>query len=202
VVAAARSGNLDLHLAQARFRAAAKAQGLRRVTDVLDVEVGGRRDTVSGPAEGTEATGRGYELALTLPIFDVGDLKREAMSAGTLAAAFDLEAALRDTESRLRESYSAYRTAYDIARHYRQEIIPLHRLRAEENVLLYNGMLIGIFDLLADARAQTRAVMAAIDALEQLWLADAALRAAMMGTGQGVTVGAPGAPEAAGDRNH
>ena len=54
----------------------------------------------------------------------------------------------------------AYRSAYDIARHYRDEIVPLRKRIAEENVLRYNGMLIGVFELLADARAQIASVNA------------------------------------------
>ena len=54
----------------------------------------------------------------------------------------------------MREAYVAYRTAYDLARHYRDEIVPLRKRIAEENLLRYNGMLIGVFELLADAREQ------------------------------------------------
>ena len=35
--------------------------------------------------------------------------------------------------------------------HYRDEVLPLRRVIAEENLLRYNGMLIGVFELLADA---------------------------------------------------
>jgi len=42
-------------------------------------------------------------------------------------------------------------------------------------------MLIGVFELLADARDQVASVLAAIAADQQFWLADAALRAAIMG---------------------
>ena len=51
----------------------------------------------------------------------------------------------------------AYRTAYDIARHYRDEVVPLRKRIAEENVLRYNGMLIGVFELLADCPRAGRA---------------------------------------------
>ncbi|MDT9071544.1 hypothetical protein RSW38_25760, partial [Escherichia coli] len=71
----------------------------------------------------------------------------------------------------MREQYSAYRTAYDLARHYRDEIVPLRKTIAEENVLRYNGMLIGVFELLADAREQITSVSQAIDAQRDFWLA-------------------------------
>lgn len=42
-------------------------------------------------------------------------------------------------------------------------------------------MLIGVFDLLADARAQIAGVSAAIDAQRDFWLAEADLQQAMTG---------------------
>jgi len=48
-------------------------------------------------------------------------------------------------------------------------------------VLRYNGMLIGVFELLAEARDQISSVTNAINAQQQFWLADAALAASVMG---------------------
>ena len=50
----------------------------------------------------------------------------------------------------------------------------------------YNGMLIGVFELLADSREQVSSVIAAINAYQQFWLADAALAAST--TGKPVTM--------------
>jgi len=86
-----------------------------------------------------------------------------------------------DARSEVREAWSAQRTAWDIARHHREEIVPLRRQIAEENLLRYNGMLIGVFELLADARAQIAAVHGAIEAQRDFWLADADLRMALIG---------------------
>jgi outer membrane protein TolC len=202
VSSAARSGNLDVLLARAEFEAAARAQGLGVATSLTDVEGGLRRNTVFDNDSGGKETGRGYELDVTLPVFDWGGMKRDAMNARTLAAGNDLEAVLRGTGSRLRESYSAYRTAHDIARHYREEVIPLRQALAEENVLRYNAMLIGVFELLADAREQIRTVMTGIDSLEQFWLADAGLQAAVMGAGGGAEIAGPSPAGEASDVDH
>ncbi len=51
--------------------------------------------------------------------------------------------------SEARQAYLGYRTAYDVARHYRDTIIPLRKEISEENLLRYNGMLISVFELLA-----------------------------------------------------
>jgi outer membrane protein TolC len=186
----ASTERLDIKLAQAEYESSAQAQGLNVLTSFTDIELGVRRDTVFDNAAGTKTPRRGYEISVRLPIFDWGGVRRDAMNARTLAAANRLEATIRAAGSTLRESYSAYRTAFDISRHYRDEVVPLHKSISEENVLRYNGMLIGVFELLADARNQVNSVMAAIAAEQQFWLADAALQASLMGKPTMTTMGA------------
>jgi hypothetical protein len=86
-----------------------------------------------------------------------------------------------NARSEVREAYTGYRSAYDIARHQRDEIVPLNQRIAEENVLRYNGMLIGVFELLADARTQIASVNASIEALRDFWIAQADLDMALIG---------------------
>ena len=186
---------LDVQLARGQLDAAGKSQGLNLVTSLIDVEVGIRRDTIFDNAGGVGNADakRGYELGIRLPIFDWGNAKRDAMNAQSLAAANRYESTVRGATSQLRESYSAYRTAYDVARHYRDEVVPLRKTMAEENVLRYNGMLIGVFELLADTRDQVSSVVTAINAYQQFWLADAALSASMTGKPTSVMMAAPAA---------
>jgi len=174
---------LDVRLAQAELAAATRAQGLGTITTFTDIEAGYRSSTVFGREDGaaTRESADGYELEFRLPLFDWGGMQRDAMNARTLAAANAYAAALRSVGSTTRESYSAYRTGHDIARHYRDEVLPLVETISEENVLQYNGMLIGVFELLADSRDAIGAVVAAIDAQRQFWVAEAALQAAMTG---------------------
>ena len=175
------SQRLDIRIAQSQLDATSKSQGLNLLTSLTDIELGVRRDTVTDLATDTKNTRKGYELSLRLPVFDWGDAKRASMNAMTLAAANRLDAALTSAGSDLRESYSAYRTAYDASRHYRDEVLPLSKVIAEENGLRYNGMFIGVFELLADHRAQINTVKAAIAAQQQFWQADAALQATLLG---------------------
>jgi outer membrane protein TolC len=70
--------------------------------------------------------------------------------------------------------------------------VPLRKRISDEQLLRYNGMLIGVFELLADARAQIASVNAYIEALRDFWLAQAELDRALIGK-----VGAP-LPAAAG----
>ncbi|NLF53923.1 MAG: TolC family protein, partial [Thauera phenolivorans] len=87
----------------------------------------------------------------------------------------------RNASSQVRVAYDGYRSAYDLARHYRDELVPLHQNITEESVLQYNGMLIGVFELLAAARSQSASVAQAIEAERDFWRADAALKASLLG---------------------
>ncbi len=181
VGSSASKERLDVAIAKRSLDAIAKAQGLNFITSFTDIELAIRRDTVFDNAGGGRDNRRGYEVQVSLPVFDWGGMKRDAMSAQLLAAVNHLESTVRAVAPNLRESYSSYRTTYDIARHYRDEIVPLRKLIAEENVLRYNGMIIGVFELLADARDQVGSVIAAINAQRQFWLSDAALQATIIG---------------------
>jgi hypothetical protein len=179
VAGAAKDQRLDVRLSRAQLDVAGKSQGLNLLSTFIDVDAGARHDTFF--VHGARANRDGYELDIRLPLFDWGNAQRDAMNAQALAAAHRYDATVRGATSQLREGYSAYRTAYDIARHYRDEIVPLRKTMAEENMLRYNGMLIGVFELLAETREQIASVMAAINAQQQFWLADAALAASLVG---------------------
>ena len=181
VASAAGEQRLDIQQAKAQLEVAGKSQGINLLSTFIDVDAGYRHDTVFDNAGGGSATRRGWEFDIQLPLFDWGTARRDALNAQALAAANRYDAAVRGATSQLRENYSAYRTAYDIARHYRDEIVPLRQAMADENVLRYNGMLIGVFELLADARDQIASVTSAINAQQQFWLADASLKAAVIG---------------------
>ncbi|HVL75491.1 MAG TPA: TolC family protein, partial [Noviherbaspirillum sp.] len=170
---------LDLQMARRDAEATARALGLSRRTgfiNVLHAELANVSETGGHRA-------RGYEIELALPIFDWGQARNaraEAIYMGAVHRTADVAVRAR---SEVREAYSAYRTSYDLARHYRDEVVPLRRLISEEMVLRYNGMLVGVFELLADARVQVAAVNSAIEAQRDYWLAQSDLHMALHGTG-------------------
>ena len=94
-----------------------------------------------------------------------------------------LAAAAANARSEARESYQDYQASYELARHYRDVVIPLRQKISEETLLRYNGMLLSVFELLADAREQAAAVNNTITALKEYWIADANLDAAIGGKG-------------------
>lgn len=190
VPASLNERRLDVVMAKADLEAAGHAQGSDRITSFIDIEAGFRSATVFTRGEGDDGgsdsgsgheSADGYELELEIPLFDWGGMQRAGSNARVLAAANTYEATLRAAASLLRESYSAYRTSFDITTHYRDEILPLVETISEENVLQYNGMFIGVFELLADSRTAIDAVMAGIDAQRQFWSAEAALQASITG---------------------
>ncbi|MEP6873530.1 MAG: RND transporter, partial [Burkholderiales bacterium] len=86
-----------------------------------------------------------------------------------------------NARSEVRESYSAYRTAYDLAKHYRDDVVPLRKRISDENLLRYNGMLASVFELLADSRDQISSVTGAVEALRDYWVAETNLQTALTG---------------------
>jgi outer membrane protein TolC len=168
---------LDVEAARKGVEATARNLGLTRATRFVNVlEVGVMRN-----GSNEAPTQRGWEVGLELPLFDWGEA-RIARAEGLYMQAFHraAETAIR-ARSEVREAYGAYRSSWDIARHQRDEIVPLRARIAEENLLRYNAMLIGVFELLADARAQIGSVHAAIDALRGFWLARIDLDMALVG---------------------
>jgi outer membrane protein TolC len=106
--------------------------------------------------------------------------------------------------SEVRESYSAYRTTFDLAKHYRDEVVPLRKRISEEVLLRYNGMLMSVFELLADSREQVAAVNAYIETLRDFWLAESDLQMALTGRSPGAMGGGmkTAAPAAASGGGH
>ena len=174
------SQRLDARLARLELEAAGRSRGVNLATSLVDAELGVRRDT-RFEGNGTRSTTRGFELDIRLPLFDWGATRGAALDARSLAAANRYEAVARAASSHARESYSAYRAAFDQARHQRDEVVPLRKTISQENLLRYNGMLIGVFELLADARDQVGGVINAIEAQRDFWLADAALSSTLIG---------------------
>lgn len=179
VSSVAASSRLDVQMGLADLRMAGQSQGLTILGEITDIELAGVSETIWNEDERESSTG--FELGIELPIFKSIAKVRDQLNARTLAASNRLESINRAASSHLREAYSGYRSGYDLARHHRDEIVPLQQLISEENVLNYNGMIIGVFELLADSRTQIEAVQSSIMATRQFWMAEAALRSSMIG---------------------
>lgn len=190
---AAFDARVDVRLARADLDLTARELGLTRVTSVVDgLHVAALRNRETG-----EPVQRGFEIEMTLPLFDFGDAARAGAQARYLAAFNRSVQVGRAAAAELRTRYYTYRSAHDLARHHLDEIVPLRQSITDEMVLRYNGMLSGVFELLADGQAQLAAQMQAQLAVRDFWLADAALQAALLGVPAAAGAAALDTPSAA-----
>lgn len=173
----AMAQRLDVQGARLAAEQTAANLGLTRTTRFINVlEVGVIRNSSN-----EAPTQRGWEVAFELPLFDWGGARVARAEAVYMQTVHRAAETAINARSEVREAYTAYRSAYDIARYQRDEVVPLNQRIAEENVLRYNGMLIGVFELLADARSQIASVNGAIQALRDFWIAQADLDMALIG---------------------
>ena len=191
---------LDVLMAKRATEATARSLSLTRTTrfiNALELGYQNRSETDSPRASG-------YEVELQLPLFDFGSSRAARAEATYMQAVHRTAEVAINARSEVRESYSAYRTAYDLAKHYRDEVVPLRQRISEENLLRYNGMLIGVFELLADAREQVRGVTVYVQALRDFWVAETNLQTALTGRspGGGVAGSATPTPAAESSAGH
>jgi outer membrane protein TolC len=190
---------LDLQSMKQQTEVLAGYMGLSRTTRFINVLEVGYAYNSSNEA----LKKRGWEVSFELPLFDFGQARVQKAEAVYWQAVHRLHEQAVNARSEVREAYLNYRSQYDIAKHYRDEIVPLRKQIAEENLLRYNGMLIGVFDLLAETRMQIMSVSSAIEALRDFWLAESQLQMALLGKPGSLGVMAPStAPMAKDEKGH
>ncbi len=168
---------LDVQLSALETRFTARTLGLTRTTRFVNVlELGYQNSSESGSPRAD-----GYEVELSLPLFDWGTARVRRAEAIYLRALQRTADVAVQARSEVREGDSLLRSHYEVARRYRDEIVPLRKKMSDETLLRYNGMLASVFELLADARAQIASVNAAIDAQRDFWIADSDLQFAIHG---------------------
>lgn len=168
---------LDIQAAKIEAAQTASSLGLTRTTRLLNVlDLGYLRNSSTG-----QPAAPGYAITLELPLFDWGSARVAKAEAIYMQAVNKVAQTAVEARSQARESYLDYRTSYDLAKHYRDQVIPLRKKISDETLLRYNGMLISVFELLADSREQAAAVNSTIDALKEFWIAQTNLEAALGG---------------------
>ncbi len=165
--AQALQNRLDVCAAKQDAASLADSLGLTKATRFINVlEVGYKTKSDSDvPLK------RGYEIELELPLFDWSGAKIAKAEYLYMQSVDRAAEVATHAQSEVREAYSSYRSAFQLAQHYRDELVPLRKQISDENLLRYNGMLISVFELLADAREQVQSVNASIEALRDFWLA-------------------------------
>lgn len=168
----------DLRAARWGVDLVGRALALRRRTRFLPVglhlgvntekEVSGER--LSGP-----------ELALQLPLFDLGGASIARLEAEHRRAQRQLEALAVHARSEVRETHDRMLAARDLATYYSAVLLP-QRLRILELTLRhYNAMFKGAYDLLLAKQAEVEAERAHLDAWRDYWILRARLERALGG---------------------
>lgn len=171
------SSRLDVQLARKENEYLAQGLGMTKATRFINVlNLGAESEK-----EPNERRLSGPTLELVIPLFDFGDARIARYQAQYQQSIDRLAEAAINARSEVRTAYPAYVTAYETARHYRTEIVPLRKKISDQNLLYYNGMLISVFELLADTREQIASVVEYIEALRDFWIAESELRTALGG---------------------
>ncbi len=148
------------------------------------------RSKNDGIVEKARSSGNALDLAIEIPIFDFGETTRRRAAETYMQAVNRFAEQAVNIRSEARAAYLTYRAAYDIARAYRNKIVPLRRTVNEQSLLEYNGMLIDVFVLLTTFREGIDSNLAAITAQRDFFIARVDFDAAIQGGGSGAGAGA------------
>jgi outer membrane protein TolC len=177
---------VDLQAARLEVEALAKSFGLSNATRFINLlEVAGIAERKKEKATGEIEHLRGGEVEFQIPLFDFGQVGVRQAEERYLQAVHRLTEKAVNVRSEARDAYRIARSSYDLARHYRNEVLPLRKIISDETLLRYNAMQIDVFALLAEARQRVAATTAAIDAHRDFWLASTDLMGAVVGGGAG-----------------
>lgn len=196
---------LDLSALRRDLDVTAGRQGWATVGSIFgDIGATYSNNTSTDRATGHSDKTQGWEFDVPLPLFDWGFAASATAKNQVLRSASLLRENAIRARSEARSNWLAYRTAYDLAQQQQAEVLPLAQLMQEETVYRYNGMFMSVWQLLAQARSTTQAVVNATEAQRDFWLAETDLQLALTGTSPDTTptISTTAAPAAAPEQGH
>lgn len=212
IEAEALKRRVDLQMARGDLDLLAKSLGLTQATRfIADIDLLGRRTTdrshpvnpVTGLPEREREKSRTLELEIEIPLFDFGTARVAQAEESYMQAANKLAEKAVNIRSEAREAYQVWRGTRDVALLYQNQVLPLRKIINDESLLQYNGMLIDVTQLIADARGRMMSQLAAINARRDFWIADTDFKHALIGGGVAGGVASGGtAPQAGGAAAH
>ena len=173
---------LDVQLARARWQSVDAEGAHQALRSLVDIEAGAARSRRDG-----ETVERSSELGVSLGRVDLGGAERAGARQASQAAAWRWAAVRQQAQSEWRAALTWVTSARQAEQRARATLLPLQQQLVDERLKQYNGMLVGPFELLQQARVYREAVLAVIDARRDLWLAEAAVQAAREGTASGLS---------------
>jgi outer membrane protein TolC len=179
VESALLQNRLDLQLMRSRMDELQRNLKLTRSTRFVNVlDVGATRvqqGSRDAPYE------QGYTVTLEVPIFDSGSARVKRSEAIYAQAVDRFTQAAIEARSQIRLAYANYRAAFELAKQQRDEVLPLRKAIAQENLLRYNASQISIFELLSGAREQAAGFDGYMLRVRDFWIAKSQLDAALLG---------------------
>jgi len=181
---------VDLEIARREVTALAKSLSLTEATRYVSMlQLSGifNNETANPLTNLDTAINRGgAQIDLQIPIFDTGEARTRSARETYMRALNLLAGKAVDARSEARIAYETYRATYDIARSWRDRVLPLRQIVSREIMLRYNtgvlvgeGMRVDLFKYLADTRVRIAANAASLDARRDFLLAVADLQAAL-----------------------
>ncbi len=171
------SQRLDLQAGYLQLTSHVKNLGLTksfRLLGALDFGVNSERETDS-------QTRTGPTFAIELPIFNQGQARIARGEAALRQAQDNFEALAIDVRSQIRELRDELASKREIARFYRDELLPGQRRILNESLINYNAMEIGNFELFTTRAEEARTEREYIDAARDYWITRAELERAVGG---------------------
>lgn len=211
IEAKAIKGRIDLQMARIELASLAKSFGLTNATRyVSDIDLLGRRTydrsfvpNGMGGFERERTIKRTLELEVEIPLFDFGQVKVARAEEAYMAAAHRLAEKAVNVRSEAREAYQVWRGTRDVSLLFQRQVLPLRKIIQDESLLQYNGMLIDVTQLIADARGRIMSQIAAINAQRDFFIADVDFKHALIGGGMsGGAASGAASPQAAGEAGH
>jgi cobalt-zinc-cadmium efflux system outer membrane protein len=123
----------------------------------------------------------GPTVELGLPIFNQGQAAVARAEAELKRSEERVAALAVDIRSEAREARSRVAAAHEVVRHYREVMLPLQQTIVSETLKFYNGMLVGVYDLLLAKQAQVQTARQYVWANKEFWLAWTDLELALGG---------------------
>lgn len=112
----------------------------------------------------------GPHVEVTLPLFDRGQADVGRLAAQVRQAEKRYAAMAVEVRAEVRRSRDRLAALADLARRYRDRLLPARRDVVEQTLAQYNFMLVGTFDLLSAKQSEIGAEREYVETLEQFWV--------------------------------
>lgn len=191
LMAAAQQQRFDLALERLRLARQATLLGLSAHAQRLSMV------NLSVEANLQHQAEQSVGLDIALP--EASDAIARQSQAAFRQQQWQLYAQYQQAQHQVQQALSTQQHQLQVALLYQQQLMPLAQQTTDETLLRYNGMLVGVFDLMQQAKQQWLLAQQTIGAVRDYWHADSRLAMAMLGDAQQLpssTTAAPAMPAA------